>query len=258
MEIVLWISRFAFQYVKEFTGSNTWSYKPEQVLFDYRKKLRVRLVLTEACGLCSLHCSSVLLQIFLWLLGGGLPAARGQWVPPQQKNRWCIFALSLWPHEAFLQPPWNLCRPLFLGLCVVCHWTYSYSRTSRLDWLSTKLQYMRAVTASIENVITTQNSTGNDDEEYLTFLVLFLMDIKYDGALKMKCFNDFLLSKVVLFPTFAREASSQVEGDDKGRFVTEKTEKRNKSSSYCNLYWKIMFPFQSVILQSNKNTPSDW
>ena len=30
------------------------------------------------------------------------------------------------------------------------------------------------------------------------------MDIKYDGALKMKCFNDFLLSKVVLFPTFAR------------------------------------------------------
>ena len=123
MEIVLWISRFAFQYVKEFTGSNTWSYKPEQVLFDYRKKLPVRLVLTEACGLCSVHCSSVLLQIFLWLLGGGLPAARGQWVPPQQKNRWCIFALSLWPHEAFLQPPWNLCRPLFLGLCVVCHWT---------------------------------------------------------------------------------------------------------------------------------------
>lgn len=230
----------------------------EQVLFDYRKKLPVRLVLTEACGLCSVHCSSVLLQIFLWLLGGGLPAARGQWVPPQQKNRWCIFVLSLWPHEAFLQPPWNLCRPLFLGLCVVCHWTYSYSRTSRLDWLSTKLQYMRVVTASIENVITTQNSTGNDDEEYLTFLVLFLMDIKYDGALKMKCFNDFLLSKVVLFPTFAREASSQVEGDDNGRFVTEKTEKRKKSSSYCNLYWKIMFPFQSVILQSNKNTPSDW
>ena len=113
---------------------------------------------------------------------------------------------------------------------------------------------MRAVTASIENVITTQNSTGNDDEEYLTFLVLFLMDIKYDGALKMKCFNDFLLTEVVLFPTFARKAFSQAEGDDKGRFLTEK---RKKSSSYCNLYWKIMFPFQSVILQSNKNTPSD-
>ena len=97
---------------------------------------------------------------------------------------------------------------------------------------------MRAVTASIENVITTQNSTGNDDEEYLTFLVLFLMDIKYDGALKMKCFNDFLLTEVVLFPTFARKASSQAKGDDKGRFLTEK---RKKSLSYCNLYWKIMF-----------------
>ena len=92
---------------------------------------------------------------------------------------------------------------------------------------------MRAVTASIENVITTQNSTDNDDEEYLTFLVLFLMDIKYDGALKMKCFNDFLLTEVVLFPTFARKASSQAKGDDKGRFLTEK---RKKSSSCCNLY----------------------
>ena len=41
---------------------------------------------------------------------------------------------------------------------------------------------MRAVTASIENVITTQNSTGNDEEEYLTLLVLFLINIKYDGV----------------------------------------------------------------------------
>ena len=85
---------------------------------------------------------------------------------------------------------------------------------------------MRVVTVSIGNVITTQNSTGNDDEEYLTFLVLFLIDIKYDGAFKMKCLNDFLLTEVVLFATFAREASSPVEGDDKGRFLTEKTEKK--------------------------------
>ena len=138
MEIVLWISRFAFRYVKEFTGSNPWSYKPEQILFDCRKKLPVRLVSTEACGLCSFQCSSVLLQNFLRLLGEGLPAARGQWAPPQQKNRWCTFALLLRPHEVFLQPPWNLCRSLFLGSCVVCHWTYSYSRTSGLGWLSTK------------------------------------------------------------------------------------------------------------------------
>ena len=52
------------------------------------------------------------------------------------------------------------------------------------------------------------------------------MDIKYDGALKTKCLNDFLLTEVVLFATFARGASSPAEGDDKGRFLTEKTEKR--------------------------------
>ena len=85
---------------------------------------------------------------------------------------------------------------------------------------------MRAVTASSENVIRTQNSRGNDNEEYLTFLVLFLMDIKYDGALKTKCLNDFFLTEVVLFATFARGASSPAEGDDKGRFLTEKTEKK--------------------------------
>ena len=84
---------------------------------------------------------------------------------------------------------------------------------------------MRAVTASIGNVITIQK-TGNDNEEYLTFLVIFLMDIKYDGALKTKCLNDFLLTKVVLIATFAHEASSPAEGDDKGRFLTEKTEKK--------------------------------
>ena len=128
----------AFRYAKELTGSNPWSYKPEQILFDCRKKLPVRLVSTEACALCSFQCSSVLLQNFLRLLGVGLPAARGQWAPPQQKNRWRIFALSLRPHEAFLQPPWNLCRSLFLGSYVFCHWTYSYSRTSGLGWLSTK------------------------------------------------------------------------------------------------------------------------
>ena len=33
----------------------------------------------------------------------------------------------------------------------------------------------------------------------------------------------------------AHEASSPVEGDDKGRFLTEKTEKSQKCSSYCNL-----------------------
>ena len=84
---------------------------------------------------------------------------------------------------------------------------------------------MRALTASSENISTTQNSTDNDNEEYLTFLVLFLMDIKYDGALKTKCLNDFLLIKVVLFATFARGASSPAEGDDKARFLTEKTKK---------------------------------
>ena len=87
---------------------------------------------------------------------------------------------------------------------------------------------MRAVTASIENVITTQNSTGNDNEEYLTSLVLFLMDIKYDGALKTKCLKDFLLTEVALFATFAREVSSPVEGDNKGRFLTEKTGKKSE------------------------------
>ena len=95
---------------------------------------------------------------------------------------------------------------------------------------------MRAVTASSENVIRTQNSRGNDNEEYLTFLVLFLMDIKYDGALKTKCLNDFFLTEVVLFATFALGASSPAEGDDKGRFLTEKIGKSKKSSSYCNLY----------------------
>ena len=52
------------------------------------------------------------------------------------------------------------------------------------------------------------------------------MDIKYDGALKTKCLNDFLLTEVVLFATFTRGASSPAEGDDKGRFLTEKTEKK--------------------------------
>ena len=52
------------------------------------------------------------------------------------------------------------------------------------------------------------------------------MDIKYDGALKTKRLNDFLLTEVVLFATFARRASSPAEGDDKGRFLTEKTEKK--------------------------------
>ena len=74
----------AFWYAKELTGSNPWSYKPEQILFDCRKKLPVRLVSTEACGLCSFQCSSVLLQNFLRLLGGfasrtwsmGAPAAK--------------------------------------------------------------------------------------------------------------------------------------------------------------------------------------
>ena len=228
VEIVLWISRYVFWYVKEFTGSNPWSYKPEQMLFDCRKKLPVCLVSIKACGLCSVQCSSVMLQNFLQLIRGGLPATRGQWAPHQQKNWWCIFALSLRPHEAFLQPPWKLCRPLFLRSYIVCHWTYSYSRTSGLDWLSTRQQYMRAVTASIENVITTQNSTGNDNEEYLTSLDLFLIDIRYDGALKTKCLKDFLLTKVVLFATFARKASSPVEGDNKGRFLTEKTEKKSE------------------------------
>ena len=51
------------------------------------------------------------------------------------------------------------------------------------------------------------------------------MDIKYDGALKTKCLNDFLLTEVVLFATFAR-ASSPAEDDDKGCFLTEKTEKK--------------------------------
>ena len=32
----------AFRYAKELTGSNPWSYKPEQILFDCRKKLPVR------------------------------------------------------------------------------------------------------------------------------------------------------------------------------------------------------------------------
>ena len=60
----------------------------------------------------------------------------------------------------------------------------------------------------------------------MTFLDLFFMDIKYDGALKTKCLNDFLLTEVVFFATFARGASSPEEGDDKGRFLTEKTEKK--------------------------------